>query len=327
MENLNNTMDNDNGLDLMNKINGNLNYDNDKNRQDSKPLSNDKDFRSMCEYLGKEYRRIYNKQIAGFNYWEYDSSNKIVCFLSRRLLMRVDKNRYNFYLKRYESHPTLKSNNVVFNKFNILIIRESATYKPQSGILKRIYDTLATPFLMLESARSSVNTITSTTGKLFLLDLISLVLTIRNGFLAPEVFVNILIQLYTIHQRFLTIFGYSLVYEPQVGPSMTDLIFGFTALGLPSDVLNAIKTFNTVTGKRILESDILMTAGQTVFDCLTTIIKWISCPLPNTRLISEDNEKYMLDIISYMGVSVFMHRDIKEVCEIYTQYVSNPQVI
>lgn len=350
MEKLN-TTEIENGTNFITGFNG---YKMDNVRQDNKSYS--KDFKAMCEYLGKEYKRIYNKELAGFNYWElsyrgvqvYDNVNRIVCFLSRKLLMRVDKGKYDFYLKKYESHPTLKSNVVIFRGYNILIIRETATYKSQSGILSRIYDTLKAPFVMLESARNSVNTVTSQVGKLFLLDLISLVLTIRNGLLTPEVFVNILIQLYTIHERFLAIFGYSLVkteaaparsepahpapteperFEAQVGPTMTDLIFGFTAMGLPSQVLNAIKTFNTVTGKRIMESDILMTAGQTIFDCLTTIIKWISSPFPNTRLISEANEKYMLDIISYMGVSVFMHRDIKEVCEIYTQYVSNPQVL
>ena len=47
MENLDNTMDNDNGFDLINKINGHKNIKGNR-LYGSKPLSvNDKDFRSM----------------------------------------------------------------------------------------------------------------------------------------------------------------------------------------------------------------------------------------------------------------------------------------
>ena len=43
----------------------------------------------ICDKLGKYYKRLYKKDIAGFNYYCYANTKRFVCFLSRKLLMQV----------------------------------------------------------------------------------------------------------------------------------------------------------------------------------------------------------------------------------------------
>lgn len=288
------------------------------------------EIRSLCQLLGRQYKKIYKKETAGFNYYEYRQTNKFVCFLSRNLLMRVSDDSFKNYANKYMYHKQLTTKFLEKDHFTIMVICEKKlTFFPQIGFIQKCIDTIKTPFVMLDEAKDLMQKLTSRTAKLIYIDLIALMLNLRDGYFTATKMVGIMMQIYTIHTRYMDLFPQrdSVQYVPQSGPTLTDMLLGFSLLGLPSDVLSAIKTFTTITGKRIFESDLFIETAEKIFDCLRVLVGWIACPFEGFRILSIETEKFVMDLVNKLGTSIFMHKDIKIVCDIYTKYITNPQVL
>lgn len=284
--------------------------------------------REICEKLGSMYKNVYKKQMAGFSYYEYVKSNKYVCFLSRGLLMQVSDNKFNMYITKYKNHNTLRAKFVQYEEKIVLVIREKEVFRKQAGFLQNCIDTLRTPFVMLQKAEKIVAAATSKTSRVIMMDLIVLILTLRDGYFTSTKLVALIVSLYTFHYRYCELFNVKKPeYKPQSGANLTDMLLGFAMLGLPSEVMTAIKNFTALTGKRIFESELFMETAGKMFESLTTIIKWIANPYSNYRIISEESEGVILKVLDRLGSAVFMHKDIKHICDIYTRYVTNPQIL
>lgn len=285
------------------------------------------EIRRLCEVLGKFYVKYYKKETAGFNYYEYKKTKKFVCFLSRNLLMRVSEKSFRNYANKYANHARLNVKFVEVDECSVMIVSEKRlTFKPQIGFVQKCIDTLKTPFIMLDSARALINTITSKASKMLLIDVIALILNLRDGYFTATKLVGVIMQLYTIHARYMDLFTPNR-YAPQSGPTVTELLLGFSLLGLPSGILEAIKTFSGLTGKRVFESETFLELAEKLFDSLRIIIKWIAQPFDSLRLLSVDTENTIISILDTLGSSIFIHKDIKQVCDIYTKYVVNPQIL
>jgi len=283
--------------------------------------------RSICELLGRHYKRMYKKETVGFNFYEFRKTNKYICLMSRNLLMRVSEERFRMYANKYMNHSTLKVKYIEHEGDRIMIVTEKVlSFRPQIGFIQRCLDTLKTPFVMLEGARDLINRVTSRAAKMLLIDIISMLLHLKDGYFTATKVVGVIMQLYTIHSRYMELFSPN-NYRPQSGPTITELLLGFSLMGLPVDILNAIKTFSTLTGKRIFESETFLELADKMFESLLVIVRWIAEPFTGYRLMTVEIETSIIEILNKLGSSIFIHRDIKTVCDIYTKYVSNPQVL
>ena len=288
--------------------------------------------RKICNKLGLLYHKWYNKAMLGFNYYCYKQTGRFVCFLSRGLLMQVSESSFRSYGNKYSDHATLRVKFVTIENSVIMVVGEkgkTAKFRPQFGFLSKCKDIITTPFVLLDTAKQHIAKITSQASKLLFIDIVSMLLNIRDGFFTATKLVSILMQLYTIHTRYMNLFGNTANnnFIQQTGANMTDLLVGFSMLGLPAEVLNALKNFSALTGKKIFESELLLDFGEKLFESLIVIIRWIANPIGTVRLISEENTEFIVTLVTKLGTSVFMHKDIKVVCDIYTRYVSNPQVL
>lgn len=283
--------------------------------------------RTICEGLGRLYKRVYKRDLLGFSYYERSTEGRYVCLLSRGLLFQVSTYDLEMYKQRYENHGRMRTKFLKVECCNVLVIYEKAPFfRPQVGFIQRCIDTLATPFVMLSNARELIAKVTSKASQLLLFDVLSLLLNLRDGYLTANKIMSVLLQLYTIHVRYMDLFSPT-TFTRQSGPSITDILCGFSMMGLPPDVLNAIKTFTALTGKRIFDAEVVTELAEKVFSSIRVIIQWIASPFSNIRLMTVEVENMILAILDKLGSSVFMHRDIKQVCEVYTKYVSNPQIL
>lgn len=288
--------------------------------------------RKICNRLGLLYSKWYNKAMLGFNYYCYKQTGKFVCFLSRGLLMQVSEDSFRNYGNKYDNHATLRVKYVTIEDNVVMVVSEKGKtikFRPQFGFLSKCKDIITTPFVLLDTAKQHIAKITSQACKLLFIDIVSMLLNIRDGFFTATKLVSILMQLYTIHTRYMNLFGNTNNnnFTRQAGANMTDLLVGFGMLGLPAEVMNALKNFSALTGKKIFESELLLDLGEKLFESLIVIIRWIANPLGTVRLISEENTEFIVTLVTKLGTSVFMHKDIKVVCDIYTRYVTNPQVL
>lgn len=291
---------------------------------------------TICDKLGKKYNQIFHKDIAGFDYYCYANTNKYVCFLSRGLLMQVREANFRTYGNKYANHKVLQQKYITVKTSTIMIIYEQRVFKPQIGfsLFKDLYNQLTRPIELLSSAKKQIETLTSTASKLIIIDVIALIMQIRDSYFSATSLVACLMSLYTLHVRYMQVYlgadkhiNIPPLFNAQSGPSLTELLIGFSALGLPGDILNAIKTFSTLTGKRIFESDFFLDTARQFFESLITIVEWIAEPFSGVVIIPNNYKESMIKLIKTIGSSVFLHADVKQVCEIYTKYVSNPQLL
>lgn len=300
----------------------------------------DTDLQDLCDRLGKLYKRTYKQDIGGFNYYSYANTHKFVCFLSRKLLMQVRNKNFSFYGNKYASHPTLKVKYLTYGDCTVMIVSEKNVFRAQFGLdfFKNLYANISYPITLLSEAKQRISTLLSTASKCLIIDVLALLLSLRDGFLTPVKIASVLMNIYTLHIRYMQIYHGANIeinilpvvpgpMNAQAGANLTDLLIGFSALGLPTKILDAIRTFTTLTGKRIFESDFFMETAHSFFSSLITIIEWIAEPFAGFVLIPATYRDPMISLVRKIGTSVFMHAEIKNVCDIYTKYISNPQCL
>lgn len=302
------------------------------------------DLQDLCDKLGKFYKRTYKKDIAGFNYYTYANTNKFVCFLSRKLLMQVRVKNFNFYGDKYSAHPTLKLKYLTYGDITVMVVYEKEVFKAQFGFgfLKNIFSSITSPIMLLSEAKEKISTLVGTASKCLIIDVLALLLNLRDGFLTPTKVASLLMNLYTLHIRYMHIYHGKDVdvsilprlpkktpatMNAQAGANLTDLLIGFTALGLPTKILDAIRTFTSLTGKRIFESDFFMETAHSFFSSIITVIEWIAEPFLGFVIIPANYRDCMINLVRRVGSSVFLHAEIKNICDIYTKYISNPQCL
>lgn len=255
--------------------------------------------------------------------------------MTHKFLMETNDVKFNYYVEKYTNHNTLRSKFITVNNARIMIVYDKnppRDFEPQAGFFSNILDMLTGPLKLLTDVRDSIKTITSKQSKLFIIDVIALILQIKEGYLTATKVVSVLMNLYTLHLRYVDIFhGDSNSFtnwNRQSGPpNLTDLLVGFTALGLPKFVLDAIKTFTAITGKRIFDSELIMDTARAIFDSLIVIVEWISEPLTGFKILGDENKNAIINFIRQLGSSAYLHTDIKQVCNIYSKYVSNSQAL
>ena len=162
----------------------------------------------ICDKLGKYYKRLYKKDIAGFNYYCYANTKRFVCFLSRKLLMQVRNKNFVFYGNKYANHHSLKLKYVTYGDCKIMLVYEKHTFQPQFGLsfLTKIYESLTQPVLLLSDAKKKIQTLLSTASKCLIIDVLALLLNLRDGFVTPAKVVALLMSMYTLHIRYMHIY-------------------------------------------------------------------------------------------------------------------------
>ena len=116
----------------------------------------------------------------------------------------------------------------------------------------------------LTTATNNVKIALSLNFRLLLLDILALIIEVRDGFLTFGKFFSILLRLYTTYKRFDTM-------KPQT-LTTSDLLMGFSLLGLPLSIIERMKAFTALTGQRIFDSDLVASLLSKFFTLLKDIV-------------------------------------------------------
>lgn len=120
--------------------------------------------------------------------------------------------------------------------------RSQSLFSSVTGGLEKLISSLTT-------ATNTVRIGLSLNFRLLLLDILALIIEVRDGLLTFGKFFSILLRLYTTYKRFDTMKPESL--------QTSDLILGFSLLGLPMTIIERMKSFTALTGQRIFDSDLM----------------------------------------------------------------------
>jgi len=184
----------------------------------------------------------------------------------------------------------------------------------------------------VNAVRSGADNINSQSFKLLIIDILALIVSIKEGLLTPMRVISLLMNIYTVHKRYMALFHGEKhivdgrIFMPQT-TSITDLIAGFAMLGLPDRLIQAIKTFTSLTGKRIFDSEIAIEILAGFFESIIVIIEWIAEPIEGFPILPFAIKEALVGVFQWFGKGVFTHRRIKSICTLYSQYCTNPQIM
>lgn len=191
--------------------------------------------------------------------------------------------------------------------------KRPAAWKPQS-LIGRIGSSLESLISFFTTIRNNAHTFVSLEFRLLLIDILALIIEVRDGFLTFGKFFSVLLRLYTTYKRFHTM-------NPQT-LGISDIIVGFGMLGLPAGILERIKTFTALTGQRVFDSDLMATLLAKFF----TLIRDIVAHFEGHTAFGGPC-KYILTFLDWCCSNFLDYGLMSEVVAIYTTWIRTPQII
>lgn len=280
---------------------------------------------SFPKELIKHLHIIMKKEtldISGVNYYETKdfSSNHFIFDHRTNVLLAVSLQNYTKKFLEVTSQ-SLPSKVYNFRNYNYLFIRRKPKpFKPQIFGLSSIIAQISNLRTQFNNAREFAK---SGDAYLWFLDIITMILNIREGYLTPNKIFTTILSLYTLSKRITNQF------TPQFldNISFDSLHIFFSMIGLPSIVVNTLKNFSLLTGKRLFSSSIILSLISSLYSLFKHFLTWILKHVAPNGDAGVYIALYIENILDTMFGSILCYDKIKRVTEIYSEYASNPSII
>lgn len=260
-------------------------------------------------FIISKYREVYNTDINGVKCFFRDKNDHLVIEINYRQVHSVSA-------KAFAKAALERGKVYVIDDVKVLYVNRK--WQAQAGFSAFI-DAYNGLINNINRIKTTVDTVRSQEFKFFMLDVLSLVLNIREGYLTFTKMGSILITLYTSYMRFHKMFA------AQAGPGLTDLVLGFTVLGAPVALLEKLKAFTSLTGKRVIDSEIVSTVLYDFLQLVKSILEFMHEPHMGCVFLPDTVYTFMVVILDKVGSQLNAFGKIKRVAEAYTKYVRNPQ--
>jgi hypothetical protein len=266
----------------------------------------------ILDFIADKYRKVYDRTLGGVKYFNYNGDNiHYILEINYRQI-------HNVSATRFAKAALERGKVVVLGNCKVLYINRR--FKPEVGfaLFTKAYDNM---MQNIQYMRHTINAVTSQDFKLMMLDILSLVLNMREGYLTFTKMGSILISLYTTYRRFHNMF------ECQAGPGLTDLVLGFGLLGAPTLLLEKLKAFNALTGKRVIDSESVMMVLSKFFELLRSVLDFLHEPVGGVKFIPDSVHQIIVIVLDKIGTQLRAYNLIKSITECYSTYVRTPQVM
>lgn len=311
----------------------NTNFDNDYDSLMAKELRQTRGTTSISEH--KTFEKYFEgKSVAKQIFINMRSLNKldivepqffdcggeyVIIYLNQAKIFRVDRKKFN--AKNVESREFSRKI-IERNGKKYLILRDK--YQMQAfNILTTFSSTYEQVMNLVGNVRDFTSRIKDHRFKLLLVDMLALIIEMRDGFITASKIFAMLLRLYTAYHRYNEIWLGKKLFSQSLG--MADLILGYAALGLPTKVIDAMKNVAALTGRRTMDSDFIIDVTLKVMDLLTGVITFFSETAGS--FMPPVVASFFNGIFDYIGLNVKNYRLIRKVAEKYTHFLRNEQAI
>jgi hypothetical protein len=280
-----------------------------------------KELRMIARQLG-----LVDSQLAVY----YTSNERfLVIYGTRKLAFQLSKVDFKKHIERLHSSMSVKYHNIENCRVAVIMERncklrcnnKSRKFKPQAGVFGYLSESISSIKMLYSSFCANAKVIMTEDFKLFFIDIIAVLVELRDGFLTPTKLVSVLMSIYTSYKR------YNKMFVPQT-LNVSDMLSGFMFLGLPTVLIDQIKTFTVLTGKRIFDSDAVMSVLSSFFQVLNSLLDFLETPtFVKSPLLPIAIITGMRSVLKYVSNSTISYNLMREVASVYTQYIKNPQEI
>lgn len=241
--------------------------------------------------------------------------------LDKAILRRVNSRKLEKYL-RMESVKYRMAKCIRIKETKIFVCSDKKLWeaeildfmKPFSGVVK---DTFTSINNFADSMKRMASKVNSFEARMLVLDLLTLILTCREGYFSFGTVVITVLNIYSISKRAEAVFNSQVL---EIG--LNDLALLVSIFGLPSGLLESIKQFNLLSGKRFTDCNALMSVMIKFFGMILDLIYWLEANyvcVPYVQIVCDS----IKNILGYF----ISQKLIKQVSNLYSKYVKNSQIL
>jgi len=180
-----------------------------------------------------------------------------------------------------------------------------------------ITDTLSTFGNVINKIRSFSKGLQDPMVKILLLDVMNLMANVRDGYFTFSKVVTTIVSIYTLSRRAEVIFKPEML---EIG--INDVMLLLASFGVPAPLLEKIKQYNVLSGKKLMDSNVVIATLTGFFEMILDLVKFMNSTFASVPYMSE----VCSSIEKMLGYFV-SQRSMSEVIDLYTSYVKNPQIM
>lgn len=255
----------------------------------------------------------------GISFYETSYSDEVHYIYDERTNVMLGSNSKDMK-KRSDIGQKVKFFDV--DGFKFLVIYKKQKFKAQ--ILEQVYDRISNMVSTARGISNGVSALFSEDFAMFLFDVMRMILDIREGWMTPIKVISTLMSMYSIYNRFSKIRA---AFRPQVyflnDITFDSVVLMLSAIGIPKSIMDAIKTFTELTGRKLFNSNMIMTIITLFYDITKNFLSWMTKTIPSLNGMTE----FFEITVDYLFSTIVCYNKIKEVVALYSRYVSDASVI
>jgi len=272
----------------------------------------------VLELIRKRYKAWFQDVSVYKMHIQDDCDKYYFIDLDRHVIIHCTKRFFECKLRKLHSKVVNYKGNL------IMICTEKRKFQPEaldflnsiSGFFSKLYDYVGK---VSDIGKKCVMLIRDDDLKLVFVDLLAFMMNMRDGYFTFTKVLTSLLTIFTLSTRVRN--SISKTFRAQ-DLSVNDIILGFSVFGVPDVILQRLKTFMALSGKRLHDCTGLV---NVVSDCCKVLIDLLDAIVSAHPLLS------FMSVISDMCKKVLnyfiLHTSMKELVAMHTKYVKNSQVM
>lgn len=249
--------------------------------------------------------------------------NRYVVDLDRGIMTSVSNRTINNRIREINSQYMAKV--IVFREIPILLTSKKK-FKPEifdfiTRVIPEYYTSLTNSMdTMYNISQRVVSLARSNEYKIIFIDLLNLILNVRDGYFTATKVITTLLSIFTIHTR-ISVANQRLFAPQSYGLTFNDVAL-FASFGVSSKTIDRLKGFMALTGKKITDCTALMDLVSSFVTILHNLIGEAIDAYPVLEML-RPIQTLMGGLTEYF----LLNGKLKSVSESYAEFVKCPQVM
>lgn len=283
-----------------------------------KPQVERVDVIDILELIRKRYKAWF-KDVSVYKMHIHDDCGMYYFIdLDRHVIIHCTKKFFEYKLR------ALRSKVVNYKGNLIMICTSKSAFRPEAleflngitGFFSNLYDYVGK---VSDIGKKCIAFIHDNDLRLIFIDLLSFMMNMRDGYFTFNKVLTSILTIFTLSSRIRNSASRAF-YAQELG--INDIILGFSVFGVPESILSRLKTFMSLSGKKIHDCSGLV---STVSECCKVLIDLLDALVVAHPMLG------FLSVISDMCKKILnyfmLHTSMKNLVDIHTRYVKNSQVM
>lgn len=279
----------------------------------------------VLQDVRRETYKHYEVLVKNISYYDNDDagdSSCYICILSTSTLFRVPLTIFQEKVNKYSGGKTSNTKpdsyirSTRYGQKVLYVVTKTMHMKPQISfpLLTGMFDKVIKSFSYVKDVLHCVNKFK---WKVVLADILALILNLRDGYISVPKILSAILQIYSLNSR---------VREAFTGQTTgAELLTMLGLAGLPKQLIEAVKSFTALTGKRIFDSSFIMQCFASLITIIKHLLHYVAEQEKN--ITGTHITSFVEKFVDFIGSSAIQYNRIDKVIKAYMTFMKDASVI